>query len=96
MLLLGACGVGKSSLLERLRGTSPGPFDASYDVTIGVEYGSCVVQLPEGRTAELQVWDTSGRETMSLANTAYYSGVHGSVYVFLLFSQSMRRFRARV
>ena len=59
-ILIGDSSVGKSSLLVRL---TDDRFLTDPDPTIGVEFGSHLIELDNGETVKVQVWDTAGSES---------------------------------
>lgn len=60
-VIVGDSGVGKSSLLVRLTDQR---FLADPDPTVGVEFGSFIVDIPEtSERIKCQCWDTAGSET---------------------------------
>jgi Ras-related protein Rab-2A len=56
VIIVGDTGVGKSCLLLRF---TEDKFNDQHNVTIGVEFGSKVINL-DNTTVKLQVWDTAG------------------------------------
>jgi len=58
-IIIGDASVGKSSLLVRL---TENRFLVDSETTIGIEFGSQIVTLPEGERLKLQIWDTAGSE----------------------------------
>lgn len=58
-IIIGDASVGKSSLLVRL---TEDRFLVDSDTTIGIEFGSQIVTLPQGERLKLQIWDTAGSE----------------------------------
>jgi len=58
-IIAGDSNVGKSSILVRL---TEDRFIMDQDPTIGVEFGSHLIDLENGETIKIQVWDTAGSE----------------------------------
>ena len=56
IVLLGEAGVGKSSLVNTFMRR---PFTGDYISTIGIDFVSRTVQLEDGTTQRLQLWDTA-------------------------------------
>ena len=56
-------------------------FKEDYEVTVGVEFGSFLVQI-EDKTIKLQIWDTAGQESFKSLNKIFYRGSH---CVFLIY-----------
>ncbi|BGP13080.1 hypothetical protein JCM10213_000915 [Rhodosporidiobolus nylandii] len=86
-ILLGDAACGKSSLLVRL---TDDRFLQHSEPTIGVEFGSRIVELNEGKDAgkkiKLQIWDTAGQENFRAITRSYYRGANGALLVFSLTS----------
>lgn len=78
IMLLGPIGVGKTSLVRRLM------FDAfSYDyrTTIGVDLMSWDVELQEGRSVRLVIWDTDGDFGESILTSSCAAGASGAMVI---------------
>ncbi|GAA5850805.1 hypothetical protein JCM9279_003930 [Rhodotorula babjevae] len=88
-ILLGDAACGKSSLLVRL---TDNRFLQHSEPTIGVEFGSRIVEINEGDDAgkriKLQIWDTAGQESFRAITRSYYRGAGGALLVFSLTSHS--------
>jgi Ras-related protein Rab-2A len=80
IIVVGEQGVGKSSLLSRYLKKE---FHNEYNVTIGVEFLSRTLELPEGEAC-LQIWDTAGQETFRSIIKNFYRGASGVLLVFSL------------
>lgn len=83
VVLLGAAGVGKSALLNRLSS------DQFYDdqmPTIGAAYASVVVQKQPLHT--IGIWDTAGQERYSALAPMYYRNSHIGVIVYDITSRT--------
>ncbi|SNX84682.1 related to YPT31 - GTP-binding protein of the rab family [Melanopsichium pennsylvanicum] len=78
-ILIGDSCVGKSSLLVRL---TDDRFLIDPDPTIGVEFGSHLIQLDNGETVKVQVWDTAGSESFRSITRSYYRGAAGALLVY--------------
>lgn len=78
-ILIGDSSVGKSSLLVRL---TDDRFLADPDPTIGVEFGSHLIELDNGETVKVQVWDTAGSESFRSITRSYYRGAAGALLVY--------------
>ena len=70
--------VGKSCLLARIMDEE---FKVEHQVTIGVEFGSFVIQI-DRKIVKLQIWDTAGQESFRSVTRIFYKGAH---VVFLCF-----------
>ena len=81
VMILGAAGVGKSSLAKRLVFDR---FDADYKSTIGVNILSHEIILgPDCASAALRLilWDTDGNFESHIFTSAYVAGASGAVIV---------------
>ncbi|KAJ4466772.1 ras-domain-containing protein [Lentinula aciculospora] len=79
-IITGDAAVGKSSLLIRLTDQR---FLANPDPTLGVEFGSKLVTIPEeNKVVKLQCWDTAGTESFRSITRSYYRGAAGCLLVY--------------
>ncbi|KAI9453345.1 ras-domain-containing protein [Russula earlei] len=79
-IITGDAGVGKSSLLVRLTDQR---FLANPDPTLGVEFGSKLITIPEeDKVVKLQCWDTAGTESFRSITRSYYRGAAGCLLVY--------------
>ncbi|KDR69277.1 hypothetical protein GALMADRAFT_256108 [Galerina marginata CBS 339.88] len=79
-IITGDPAVGKSSLLVRLTDQR---FLANPDPTLGVEFGSKLITIPdENKVVKLQCWDTAGQETFRAITRSYYRGAAGCLLVY--------------
>ncbi|KAG8728440.1 hypothetical protein FRC12_021748, partial [Ceratobasidium sp. 428] len=79
-VIIGDAAVGKSSLLVRLTDQR---FLAKPDPTLGVEFGSKLIAIPEeNKTVKLQCWDTAGTESFRSITRSYYRGAAGALLVY--------------
>ncbi|RNF05655.1 ras-related rab-4 [Trypanosoma rangeli] len=78
LILVGDSGTGKSSLLHRF---VEDDFSEQQAQTIGVEFGSKIVQLA-GRKVKLQIWDTAGQERYKSVTRSYYRSAIGCLIVY--------------
>jgi Ras-related protein Rab-2A len=77
-------GVGKSCLLLQFTDKR---FQPVHDLTIGVEFGSRLITLPDGGGSnntqiKLQIWDTAGQESFRSITRSYYRGAAGALLVY--------------
>jgi len=79
IMILGAIGVGKTSLANRLAFDR---FETSYKATIGVDIYTTTAPVP-GRPAPmpLVLWDTDGDFGLSIFRTVYLKGASGALIV---------------
>jgi len=79
-IITGDAAVGKSSLLIRLTDQR---FLVNPDPTLGVEFGSKLIEIPEeGKIVKLQCWDTAGTESFRSITRSYYRGAAGCLLVY--------------
>jgi small GTP-binding protein len=71
VVLVGDAGVGKTNMLAYFTGVQAGvsptdeaapTFHAMRKPTIGVEFGTRIVDHPDGVRIKAQIWDTAGQE----------------------------------
>ena len=61
IVMLGASGVGKTSLVARL--TNPDrPLNHDISATMGIEFDTQMLDTPQGKV-KAQIWDTAGQDT---------------------------------
>ncbi|GBE81820.1 ras-domain-containing protein [Sparassis latifolia] len=79
-IITGDAAVGKSSLLVRLTDQR---FLMNPDPTLGVEFGSKLITIPEeNKVVKLQCWDTAGTESFRSITRSYYRGAAGCLLVY--------------
>ncbi|KAL8576744.1 hypothetical protein ACOMHN_061932 [Nucella lapillus] len=78
-VLVGDCGVGKTALLQRFAADT---FAETHQYTIGVDFQSKALDLPNGDNVKLQMWDTAGQERYRNITTSYYRGANGVIIVY--------------
>jgi len=84
VLLVGDPGVGKSSILSNYIKRD---FKTDYTVTIGVEFGSKIIELDQDTKIKLQIWDTAGQESFRSIVKSFYRNTSG---VYLCYSVTRR------
>ena len=78
-VLVGDAGVGKTTLLGRLRGPAAGPPPSA---TVGADYACLRGTDPEGHPVALDVWDTAGQERFRSLTGSYLRGADAAVLVY--------------
>jgi small GTP-binding protein len=78
VVMLGAGGVGKTSLVNKL---STGGFSPQSNPTIGAAYIRHAIQL-KTRSVTLNIWDTAGQEKFHSLVPLYMRNAHGLIFVF--------------
>jgi len=79
IVLVGDSGVGKSNLLLRFTRDT---FSAEEKSTIGVEFATRVLPMPDGKRVKAQIWDTAGQERYRAITNAYYRGAVGAILIY--------------
>jgi len=79
VVILGDAGVGKTSLVKQYVN---GIFDPQYKPTIGADFLTKDVTLPDGRHLKLQIWDTAGQERFRSIAVSFYRGADACVLVY--------------
>jgi Ras-related protein Rab-2A len=83
-IIVGDSGVGKSCVLLQFTDKS---FQPVHDMTIGVEFGVRTINMDDGASVKIQVWDTAGQEQFLSITRCYY---RGSVGVLLMYDVTRR------
>ncbi|SOV81051.1 secretory complex protein 61 alpha [Plasmodium sp. gorilla clade G3] len=79
IVLLGDSGVGKSSIALYL---CHGRFSEKHQVTIGAAFLHHNIELKNGATMKLHIWDTGGQERFRSMAPLYYRDAYGAVVVY--------------
>jgi len=78
-IIIGDTEVGKSSIMLMF---TEQHFQSNHDMTIGVEFDSRSITLPDGSSANLEIWDTAGQETYLSITRSYYRGTDCCLLVY--------------
>ena len=78
VVVVGESGVGKTNLVKRYVHST---FDESFNPTIAVECESISISS-EGKTSEINFWDTAGQDKLRTITRTYYKEAHGAVIVY--------------
>lgn len=84
LLMLGDASVGKTSLTHRY---ITGIFIDSPRLTIGVDFFSKKVRLPNGKKVKLQIWDFGGEERFRFLLPTYSKGSNAALFLYDITSQ---------
>ncbi len=84
VVMLGAGGVGKTSLIRRYVQFT---FTHDYLATIGSNFLIKRLILEEGKKMSMQLWDLAGQESFRSIRSKYYLGASGGILVFDLTRQ---------
>ena len=77
-IIVGDSGVGKSCILMRFVDNR---FQYIHELTIGVEFGSKIIQLDKHKV-KIQIWDTAGQESFNEITRVYYKNCAIALVVF--------------
>jgi small GTP-binding protein len=83
IVVLGDGGVGKTAIVQNLRGES---FSANYLLTIGADITTYSLNH-NGQPLNLQIWDLAGQQRFRTVRNLYYGGARGAILVFDLTRQ---------
>lgn len=72
IILLGNQGVGKTSIVRRLREKG---FKYKPEPTIGLDFTSLHANITHGKKVKFHIWDTAGQENFQSIIRTYYRGV---------------------
>lgn len=97
MVVVGACGVGKTTWISRLKSKNPKKYKMSKEdhenPTVGAEVTT--IEMPTSRATKkvphnvtLKVWEISGSDDQAGIRQTYYSGAHAGVILFKVASNS--------
>jgi len=79
IIIIGNSAAGKTSLLMRF---AEQYFSESFSATIGVDYKMRTCTLNNGKSVNLQIWDTAGQEKFRTIVTSYWRGADAALFVF--------------
>jgi len=92
VVLVGDAGVGKTNMLAYFIGSKSGEpcgeggvaptFHALRKPTIGVEFGTRIVQHPSGVRIKAQIWDTAGQERYRAITSSHYRRAAGALLCY--------------
>jgi len=78
VVVAGDGAVGKTSLIRRY---CDGKFEHTRVTTIGVDFQTQVVELPE-RTVKLSIWDLAGQDRFAVVRSGFYRGSRAAALVY--------------
>ena len=78
VVIAGDGNVGKTSLVRQF---CEGKFEASRVATIGVDFQTKIVELPE-RSVKLSIWDMAGQDRFAVVRSGFYRGSLGTALVY--------------
>ena len=78
VVVAGDGAVGKTSLIRRY---CEGKFEHARVTTIGVDFQTQTVELPE-RTVKLSIWDMAGQDRFAVVRAGFYRGSRAAALVY--------------
>ena len=88
VILLGDSGVGKSSLIDRLKSNS---FNVNQPATVGLEHHNLIIKI-NSSIVRMQIWDTAGQEKFDAIASTYYKSTDVVIFVYSInFRDSFER-----
>lgn len=78
-IVIGAPYAGKTALLRKYMKNE---FSHEYNVTVGVEFNSKIIQVNDKTAVKLQIWDTAGQETFKAVVRSFYKGAAAAFLVY--------------
>ena len=78
VVIAGDENVGKTSLVRQY---CEGRFETSRVSTIGVDFQTKIVTLPEGEV-KLSIWDMAGQERFEIVRSGFYRGTRATALVY--------------
>ena len=78
VVVAGDGNVGKTSLIRRY---CEGKFEAARVATIGVDFQTQTVKLPE-QTVKLSIWDMAGQDRFQVIRSGFYRGSRAAALVY--------------
>ncbi|CDK27813.1 unnamed protein product [Kuraishia capsulata CBS 1993] len=79
VVLLGDAAVGKTSLRSQF---IKHVFSSAYKTTLGGDYLTSRVNLPDNSQVSLQIWDTAGQERFNSISQAFYRGTDIAIIIY--------------
>lgn len=79
LVLLGASGVGKSSLIYRF---CKDTFHEDTTTTIGADFQTADISVSNSQKVGFQIWDTAGQEIYNSLTPMYFRGAAAAIVVY--------------
>ena len=57
-------------------------FANTMEPTVGVEFGTKIINLQDGTSVKLQIWDTAGQDHFRSVTRSYYRNAAGAIVVY--------------
>jgi len=79
IVVIGDSGVGKTNFIFQF---TEGRFSSAHVTTIGIDYKSKIIKLPNKKVVKLQIWDTAGQERYMAINKNLFQKVQGIILMY--------------
>lgn len=79
VLVIGDVRVGKTTFVRRLVNNV---YSENYKATVGVDFALKTLELDDGQSAKIQLWDIAGGERTASMTRVYYKGASACVLMF--------------
>ena len=79
IVVIGSSGTGKTNISARY---TRDQFNEGSQATLGVEFMTKVVELPNNRKIKISLWDTAGQERYKALSKVYYKGASAALVVY--------------
>ena len=80
IVIIGDSGVGKTTFMNKYIANKN--FKISPVPTVGIDFGSKIIDGPENKKIKIHLWDTSGNKNYRKIAECYYVGVAGAVLMY--------------
>ena len=79
IVVIGDSGVGKTNFIFQF---TEGRFSSAHVTTVGIDYKSKIIKLPNKKVVKLQIWDTAGQERYMAINKNLFQKVQGIILMY--------------
>ena len=79
IVLLGESGVGKTCIISRFINDT---FDPNVITSMGSQFVIKTIELPDGKSLTIHLWDTAGQEKYRSMNKIYYKRAKAAILVY--------------
>lgn len=79
VVMIGSTRVGKTTLVTRW---TEDRFEKNHNATVGAAFKVVSLELGDGVTRDMHIWDTAGQDTFKTTTSIYCRGAKGAMVVF--------------
>ena len=79
LVVIGDSGVGKTNFIFQF---TEGKFSRAHVTTVGFDYKSKIIRLPNKKVIKLHIWDTAGQERYMAVNKSLFQKVQGIILMY--------------